>query len=480
LGAPEAGQSTVIRVNTETEAVAETEETSVTHTGLGLRLDVSNVEANLLSRNSGARRYCYNKCVEQIKANYTIWAAERAGEVPKEDRTRPPSAIDLRTYWTSIKPIWAADHSWWLFDQACRDAAQANQNFLKGLARPAKFAKKGERPEHFTVLGRQCTLEAGRIRLPRIGWIKISSPDPAQAQLRRLIRRGRARLLSVSVTQRSDGHWHATLKIEKTRVTTTLPTAPTGPVVGIDRGIKTNAVVATRSGEVVATLPTVKRIKRGAKALARAQRTVAWRTKPGQEASKNAVKAKARVAKLHSRIRTQREASLHSFTKVIASSYPVIVVENLATKNLMANHNLAQAIAEQGWGVVARQLTYKAEKYGSKVVVVDRYFPSSKTCGWCGAVKTKLNLATRVYSCESCALVLDRDVNAPANLAAWGEHEVGLCTCSRGTQARTRDPHGRPGVAPEITSGRFMRHACGGWGVLAPPVKQESASSPER
>ncbi|SEK43182.1 Putative transposase DNA-binding domain-containing protein [Blastococcus sp. DSM 46786] len=132
-----------------------------------------------------------------------------------------------------------------------------------------------------------------------------------------------------------------------------------------------------------------------------------------------------------------------------------MVVEDLATKNLMANRSLAAAIGDQGWAELARQLAYKTTRHGGRCLVADRWFASSKTCSACGAVRPELALAERTYRCgeDSCGYTADRDVNAAANLAAWGEHTLGLCPCV--TQAGDRHPGGP-------TAG-VSRHACGGW-----------------
>jgi putative transposase len=135
-----------------------------------------------------------------------------------------------------------------------------------------------------------------------------------------------------------------------------------------------------------------------------------------------------------------------------------VVVENLATANLMSNRHLAAAIGDQGWGELARQLAYKTARHGGRFLVADRWFASSKTCSACGAVRPKLTLAERTYRCERCGLIADRDVNAAANLAACGEHTLGLCPCAQSpcvTRAGDRHPGGPTAEEP--------RHACGGW-----------------
>ena len=87
----------------------------------------------------------------------------------------------------------------------------------------------------------------------------------------------------------------------------------------------------------------------------------------------------------------------------------------------MFNRRLARAVADAAWGELARQVTYKQHWRGGRVMVADRWFASSKTCSGCGQVKTDLTLGDRIYLCDGCGLVLDRDLNAAANLAAWAE-----------------------------------------------------------
>ena len=98
-------------------------------------------------------------------------------------------------------------------------------------------------------------------------------------------------------------------------------------------------------------------------------------------------------------------------------SYDRIVVEDLNVKGMMKNHPLAKHIADAAWGEFVRQLTYKTKWYGSELVVADRFYPSSKTCASCGAVKAKLPLSSRTYACEVCGREVDRDLNAATNLA---------------------------------------------------------------
>ena len=128
------------------------------------------------------------------------------------------------------------------------------------------------------------------------------------------------------------------------------------------------------------------------------------------------------------------------------------MVEDLAVANMLRNHYLAQAIGDQGWGELARQLKYKTIRAGGTMLPAPRWFPSSKMCSACGAVKPKLPLAVRTYRCDVCALVVDRDINAAANLAAWGEQQQG--PPAAGSRVGDRHPGG--------PSAQNVEHACGG------------------
>ncbi|WP_319461689.1 RNA-guided endonuclease TnpB family protein, partial [Micromonospora sp. RTP1Z1] len=105
-------------------------------------------------------------------------------------------------------------------------------------------------------------------------------------------------------------------------------------------------------------------------------------------------------------------------TTAISAEYGTVVVEDLNVAGMLRNRRLARKIADAGFGEIRRQLTYKTGWNGGQVHVADRWFPSSKTCCGCGAVKAKLPLHARTFCCDVCGLVMDRDANAACNLAA--------------------------------------------------------------
>ncbi|MFA3843125.1 RNA-guided endonuclease TnpB family protein [Streptomyces aureus] len=110
---------------------------------------------------------------------------------------------------------------------------------------------------------------------------------------------------------------------------------------------------------------------------------------------------------------------MHKLTTSIAAEYGTVVVEDLNVAGMLRNRRLARRIADAGFGEIRRQLEYKTrQRHATRLVVADRWYPSSKTCSGCGAVKAKLPLHVRTYECDACGLVIDRDENAALNLAA--------------------------------------------------------------
>ena len=115
-------------------------------------------------------------------------------------------------------------------------------------------------------------------------------------------------------------------------------------------------------------------------------------------------------------MRNKRQDFHHQFSTRLTKTKSVIVIEDLVVRNMVKNRHLSRAISDAGWGEFRRMLEYKGEWYGCRIVVAPRFYPSSKTCSGCGAVKAELALSERVFTCEACGLVIDRDLNAAVNL----------------------------------------------------------------
>jgi len=194
----------------------------------------------------------------------------------------------------------------------------------------------------------------------------------------------------------------------------------TRAVVGVDMGIKDLAV--TSDGERVAN---PRHLERKARNLARHQRRMARKTR----GSANREKARAKVARAHRKVRAARADYLHRASARLVRDHDVIVLEDLAVKNMVRNRSLAKAISDCGWGTFRRMIEYKAARAGRHLIVIGRWYPSSKTCSSCGHLLAELALSTRTWQCPSCGTRHDRDVNAAKNILAAG---LAVSACGAG------------------------------------------------
>jgi putative transposase len=208
------------------------------------------------------------------------------------------------------------------------------------------------------------------------------------------------------------------------------PDHPIRPAVtaGVDLGISHLAVVADSAGEVRYE-PNPRHLEQALGTLRRRARQMARRRGPAtydpvtgkktrQIPSAGWHNAQRSLARAHVRVRHLRADGIAKLTSCLAAEYGQVAVEDLNVAGMVRNRRLARHISGAGFGEIRRQLAYKTTWNGGQLVLADRWFPSSKTCSGCGVVKAKLPLRTRVFRCDACGLVLDRDHNAALNLAA--------------------------------------------------------------
>jgi putative transposase len=170
---------------------------------------------------------------------------------------------------------------------------------------------------------------------------------------------------------------------------------------------------ATSDGDKIAN---PRHLERKARNLARYQRRLA-RCRKG---SANQRKAAAKVARAHRKVRNARSDFLHRASTRLVRDHDVIVIEDLNVSGMVRNRHTARVISDCGWGEFGRQLAYKCERYGRRLVIIDRWYPSSKTCSACGHRLADLSLSTRHWRCPSCGARHDRDINAAKNILAAG------------------------------------------------------------
>ncbi|WP_203794617.1 RNA-guided endonuclease InsQ/TnpB family protein, partial [Actinoplanes derwentensis] len=217
----------------------------------------------------------------------------------------------------------------------------------------------------------------------------------------------------VIISRDTDGRWYATLAVDTDQPA---PFNPAGHEIGIDLGIKDFAV--TSDGDRIAN---PRHLERKTCNLARYQRRLA-RAKKG---SANRRKAKTKVAVAHRKVRDARRDFLHKTSTALIRSADTIVIEDLAVANMVRNRKLSRVISDAGWAEFRFQLAYKSARYGRHLIVIDRWYPSSKTCSTCGHLLPKLDLSTRAWTCPACRTRHDRDINAAKNILAAGRAVAG-------------------------------------------------------
>lgn len=274
---------------------------------------------------------------------------------------------------------------------------KAYKGFFGGKGFPKYKSKKGEQ----SFYDRQVSCRQGRVKFFR-NRIKYKTSDYYKYLLES------KKIKSATFKKDILGDYWASFLIDIPE-TKTLP--KTTNSVGIDLGIKD--LVVTSEGQV---FENKKYLQNSYYRLRKLQRQYS-KTKKG---GKNREKLRVKIAKIHRKIRFQKEHYYHQITNQLLRENQTIVLETLNVKGMMSNHKLAKAISDASWGMLVQMFEYKANWYGRAIIKLNTFFPSSKTCSGCGNVKTELKLSERTYDCESCGLSIDRDLNAAINIKNSG------------------------------------------------------------
>jgi putative transposase len=346
----------------------------------------------VLSRTFGCVRVVWNRT---LAARHSRWHLEGKGtSYAESDRAltamkKDPDLAFLSE--VSCVPL----------QQALRHQHQAFTAFFARRARYPRFkSRRSRQSAHYTRSA--FTMRSGELRLAKMAapvrfvwsWpdVDVTTLDPAM----------------VIVSREPDGRWYVTFTIDTDAPE---PLQKTGRVVGVDLGVTNFAV--TSAGDRIAN---PRHLERKASRLARYQRRLA-RCRQG---SANWKKAKLKVARAHRKVRNARRDFLHQTSTRLVHKADLIVIEDLAVQNMVRNRHLARAISDCSWAEFRRQLEYKCDRHGRRLVVIDRWYPSSKACSACGYRLTELSLSARHWRCPSCGTRHDRDINAAKNVLAAG------------------------------------------------------------
>ncbi|MFI8076108.1 RNA-guided endonuclease InsQ/TnpB family protein [Streptomyces sp. NPDC086033] len=346
-------------------------------------------QAAELSRTFGCVRLVYNKALEErTRAWY--------GEQRRISYVQSSAAL---TQWKKTAELaFLAEVSSVPLQQALRHLQTAFGNFFARRAKYPRYKSRKKSRASAEYTRSAFTWRDGQLTLAKMTQpldIRWSRPLPEGAQP-----------TTVTVSRDAAGRWFVSLLCQDTIA----PAPATTAAVGLDAGI--TSLVTLSTGEKIAN---PKHERRDRARLARAQREMSRKAK----GSVNREKARRKVARVHARIADRRRDFLHKLSTRLVRENQTVVIEDLSVRNLLKNGTLARAISDASWTELRSMLEYKCAWHGRELVVIDRFFPSSKLCGACGTIAAKLPLNVRAWTCD-CGAVHDRDVNAARNILAAG------------------------------------------------------------
>ena len=344
-------------------------------------------QEQLFAHNFGQARFVYNHFLAERKAFYEAHKTEKKKGLTYEDNANALKQLkkDPQFVWLKI------GHSQ-VLQQSLKDLDQAYQNFFTKRAKFPKFHKKSAKQSARYM--QSVFLGGNWIDFPKIGKVKAVVHRPCEGKVK-----------NVTVTKTKSGRFFASVQVELD-----VPEPKFDRVevsVGVDMGLK-DFVITSDAVKIAAS----KYLNKSQARLARMQRRLSRR----QKGSNGREKARLAVARQHERIANQRSDFLHKTSRWLVNSYGLIGLEDLNVRGMVKNHKLAKAISDVSWGEFKRQLLYKGQWYGSQVVVIDRFYPSSRTCSNCHYVLPELKLSVREWDCPVCGAHHDRDLNAAKNI----------------------------------------------------------------
>ena len=344
-------------------------------------------QEQIFAHNFGQARFLYNFFLAERKAFYEAHQTDK-----KKGLTYNDNANALKKMKKDPQFAWLKIGHSQVLQQALKDLDQAYQNFFAKRAKFPRFHKKNDKQSarymQYVFFGEKW------IDFPKIGKVKAVIHRPCDGKVK-----------NVTVTKTKSGRYYASVQVEMEVSELKFDRAEV--TVGVDMGLK-DFVVTSDAVKIAAP----KHLRKSEKRLTRLQRHLSR----CQKRSKGREKARLAVARQHEHIANKRSDFLHKTSHWLVTTYVLIGVEDLNVRGMVKNHKLAKSISDAGWGEFKRQLLYKGQWYGSQVVVIDRFYPSSRECSNCHNVLPELKLSVREWDCPACGAHHDRDHNAAKNI----------------------------------------------------------------
>lgn len=338
------------------------------------RLYPNKTQTVLLNKTFGCVRLFWNKCVDAFN---------------KREQIQKSTA--MRTEFLFMKEVSAA-----AIQQKERDFLEYKKQFFnkgrnKKVGRPA-FKKRNNR-QSFRLPNQKFSLVENRIRLEKIGWVKVVVDRPYNGKE-----------VSATISKDNCGDYYVSILVD-TNVEAKIKTNKT---VGIDMGVK-KLIITSDGLQVNSFSENQRKIKH-----------IQRRLSNKKKGSNNFLKLKKRLSLLYCKEQRRRNWLSHNLSLFLVENYDKICVEDLNVSGMVKNHKLARVISQASWTTLINQIEYKCKFYGKELIKIGRFYPSSKTCSQCGNKKDTLKLSERTYVCENCGLRIDRDLNAAINIKAVG------------------------------------------------------------
>lgn len=388
--------------------------------GMKIALVLTDEQEQQMWKSAGISRWCYNYAITRTKEHYLNYLEDES--LPKtlsEGAIRKELTVLKRTTHPWLKEVGSN-----VIKQAVKDWDEARTRFFKGLGKAPKYKSKVASKPSFYVNYESLRRVNGGFRGERLGFIRTRHSLP------KIPKGSYYKNPRISF----DGkYWYLSFSYEVPSISVEL----TDLVIGVDLGLKTLATLST--GEFIENINKSHRVKQLEKQLRREQRHLARQLqantksylttanggrkpiyKRSLDLCSNIQATKRKIQLLYRKLASIRLNHIHQTTSYLVKQFPKgIVIEDLNVKGLMKNKHLAKHIQNAMFYEFRRQLEYKCLQYGIELVVAERFYPSSKTCSYCGCIKSDLQLKDRVYKCDSCGLEKDRDLNAAENLAYY-------------------------------------------------------------
>jgi len=359
-------------------------------------LKPNNKQRTALLKHAGSARFSYN------------WALNRV-----QEKTSKPNAMQLHRELNARKKEnfpWMYEVSKCAMQESLRDLEKAFKHFFRGCKEGKKigfpkFKSKSKGIGSFRLTG-TINVESRRVKLPRLGWLRIKESDYLPTD---------KHILSATILEKA-GRWFVSILVNEE----IQPQEMASEKMGIDLGVKT---LATCSDGTAYANP--KALAKHEKKIKQLQRHMMKRQQKGSGRRKNTQRKIARLWMKISNIRT--DSIQKATTDIVKTKRPsVVILEDLNIKGMVKNHCLAKSVHDACMRQFRTTLEYKQKWAGGEVEYADRFYPSSKTCSKCGNVKSELGLDKRVYECYNCGESLDRDLNAAINLSGYTVSSTGI------------------------------------------------------